>query len=227
MNIVDTVYIISDSTSRLQRNSRERLPMQRPQLYYIYLVFSQKKNSRRAGKSRIISPESVMGLIFESAAGDPDAAALTAARKELTEALEALAARKERLEALDASARRIRDEFQTAADRVKRLSPGLLAGMRRLVEDPSADHSDLDEHLRGVQEATAQLGALFRAREAVDRDLAALQYEERLARGRVTAVGAAAELAAAMQSFAKLKRLLADIDASSGGVERATTTDQD
>ena len=65
-------------------------------------------------------------IATESPAGDPDAAALTAARKELTEALEALAARKERLEALDASARRIRDEFQAAADRVKRLSPRLV-----------------------------------------------------------------------------------------------------
>jgi len=168
-----------------------------------------------------------MGLIFESPAGDPDAAALSAARKELAEALEVLPARRERLEALEASGRRIRDEFQAAEDRVKRLLHGVMTGLRRLVEDPSADHSDLDEHLRDVQEATAQLRALFRAHEAVDRDLAALQYEERLARGRVTAVGAAAELAAAMQSFAKLKRLLADIDASSGGVERATTMDQD
>jgi hypothetical protein len=177
-----------------------------------------------------------MGLILESPAGDPDAAALSAARKELAEALEASAARTERLEALEASARRIRDEFQAAEDRVRRLFHSVFAGLRRLGEDPSADHSGLDEHLRDGQEATAQLRALFRAHEAVDRDLAALEYEERLARGRVTAAGAVAELAVVMQSFAKLKlaaatarsaAAAADTDASSGGVERTATMDQD
>ncbi|CAN6221980.1 unnamed protein product [Urochloa humidicola] len=159
------------------------------------------------------------------------AAAAAAARKELAEAGESLIAQMARLEAVEASARRNREEFKAVKDRVDRV----LLGMRQLAEDPSAaDHSVLDEHLRDGQEATARLRELVRAYQTVDREIAALKYEQRLTRGRVTAAKQLLDLELAFEELkceAATHRAAAaavETDVSSGDhVEGETAVDHD
>ncbi|KAL6606713.1 hypothetical protein ACP70R_042366 [Stipagrostis hirtigluma subsp. patula] len=191
-----------------------------------------------------------MGLTFHDPAGDRDAAAASAARKEpAAEAVEpsahpagdpgaaasASATREERIAALVASALRICDELTAACDRVQACIQAWILGAsataRRFVEGADGP-GYLAQHFRLGEEVVADVRALVLAREALERHLAALEYERRLARARAATTAGMAALAVVEEAFANRRlmaaaatRTAADTGSSAGDLESAQDMD--
>lgn len=145
-------------------------------------------------------------------------------------------ARKERLQALNEAARRINDEFAAIYDRQDKLFLDYKPVLTRIIDDPSTDPSELDGFFLRGKEIADQLRALIPSYTAVNRELAAVKYEETLAHGRAKEAADMAKNAELWESFARLKQTVGararaaaqSTDASStGDLDSETARDHD